>query len=256
MVGSLRHISPFFLCRRYHEKCSAQLHTLWVERLKGFQVYLHKDELIDDQYRAPLNRLPSEILLMIFANVVRKKALYYCTLVCRQWASHAVSHLWRRIECKKVRSWELICRTLNCESTWFTYRDFTRHLILDGLSLAEVALSAAGFPSLQELEVYKCEDLSDDGLIALAPNSPHLLQLQITHNDHITGRSIATIVKESKKLKSLVFEACRNISSESLSGVVENCRWLQEVRLSTPMTKDYRQLLTIFPLDQPRGRRY
>jgi F-box and leucine-rich repeat protein GRR1 len=182
----------------------------------------------------PVNRLPNEILISVFAKLSAPADLYHSMLVCKRWSRNAVDLLWHRPACTDWHNLKSICRTLGKERPFFNYRDFIRRLNL--AALAESVNDGSVMPlsvctRVERLTLTKCRGLTDSGLVALVENSASLLALDISEDKNITERSIYAIANHCKRLQGLNISGCDAISNESMITLAENCRYIKRVSL-------------------------
>ena len=193
-----------------------------------------QDMQVDDTCWPPINRLPNEILISIFAKLGGPSDLYHSMLVCKRWARNAVDLLWHRPACTNWRNHSSICQTLGLESPFFSYRDFIKRLNLAALADKVndgSVLPLAACTRVERLTLTNCRGLTDSGLIALVENSPSLLALDISSDKNITESSINAISENCKRLQGLNISGCDNISNESMVNLAENCRYIKRVSL-------------------------
>lgn len=189
---------------------------------------------VDDACRPPINRLPNEILISVFAKLSASSDLYHSMLVSKRWARNAVDLLWHRPSCTNWPNHESICQTLGLERPFFSYRDFIKRLNLaslaDGVSDGSV-MPLAVCSRVERLTLTNCRSLTDSGLIALVENSSSLLALDISNDKNITEESINAIAAHCKRLQGLNISGCENISNESMLTLAHNCKYIKRVRI-------------------------
>ncbi|KAH7311534.1 hypothetical protein B0I35DRAFT_438272 [Stachybotrys elegans] len=192
-------------------------------------------QVVDDVCWPPVNRLPNEILISIFAKLSASSDLYHCMLVSKRWARNTVDLLWHRPACSNWKNHSAICRTLTVERPFFNYRDFIKRLNL--ASIAEEvndgsiqALSVC--TRIERLTLTKCRGLTDSGLISLVENSASLLALDVSEDKNITERSILAIAEHCKRLQGLNISGCENVSNESMITLAQNCKYVKRLKLN------------------------
>ena len=191
-----------------------------------------QDMQVDDSCWPPVNRLPNEILISIFAKLGATSDLYHCMLVSKRWARNAVDLLWLRPACTNWKNHSSICQTLGLDHPFFSYRDFIKRLNL--AALAEKVndgsvLPLAACTRVERLTLTNCRGPTDSGLIALVENSPSLLALDISNDKNITEQSINAIADNCKRLQGLNISGCDMISNESMINLAQNCRYIKRV---------------------------
>ncbi|KAK4656472.1 LOW QUALITY PROTEIN: SCF ubiquitin ligase complex subunit [Podospora pseudocomata] len=148
--------------------------SLGVPNLQDMQVN-------DEDCLPPINRLPNEILIAIFAKLNSLSDVFHVMLTCRRWARNAVDILWHRPSC----------------TTWDKHVQILQHSQLrgSGLSLQGSSSSAstlrvcttpdgsvvplASCTRVERLTLTNCGKITDTGLIPLITNNDHLLALDV-----------------------------------------------------------------------------
>ncbi|EQL04210.1 F-box domain-containing protein [Ophiocordyceps sinensis CO18] len=194
-----------------------------------------QDMQVDDGCWPPVNRLPNEILISIFAKLSASSDLYHCMLVSRRWARNAVDLLWHRPACINWRNHSSICQTLGLERPFFSYRDFIKRLNL--AALADKVNDGSVLPlavcsRVERLTLTNCRGLTDSGLIALVENSASLSALDISNDKNITEKSINAIAEHCPRLQGLNISGCEAISNESLTTLAQSCKYIRRVKLN------------------------
>lgn len=191
-----------------------------------------QDMAVDDTCWPPVNRLPNEILISVFAKLSSPSDLYHSMLVCKRWARNSVDLLWHRPSCTNWKNHSSICQTLGLEKPFFTYRDFIRRLNLAALadrvndgSVQPLAVCTR----VERLTLTSCKNLTDSGLIALVQNSSSLLALDISKDKNITEESINAIAEHCKRLQGLNISGCENVSNESMVKLAQSCKYIKRV---------------------------
>ncbi|KAK2601600.1 SCF ubiquitin ligase complex subunit [Conoideocrella luteorostrata] len=194
-----------------------------------------QDMQVDDSCGPPINRLPNEILISVFAKLGATPDLYHCMLVSKRWARNAVDLLWHRPACTNWRNHSSICQTLGRQHPFFSYRDFIKRLNLAALADKVndgSVLPLAACTRVERLTLTNCRGLTDCGLIALVKNSPSLLALDISNDGNITERSINAIADNCKRLQGLNISGCDHISNESMINLAQNCKYIKRLKLN------------------------
>ncbi|KAF4978420.1 hypothetical protein FZEAL_5184 [Fusarium zealandicum] len=194
-----------------------------------------QDMQVEDACQPPVNRLPNEILISIFAKLSATSDLYHAILVCKRWARNTVDLLWHRPACTNWRNHSSICQTLQLDHPFFSYRDFIKRLNL--AALADKVNDGSVMPlavctRVERLTLTNCRGLTDSGLIALVENSTSLLALDISNDKNITEQSINAIAEHCKRLQGLNISGCESISNESMISLAQNCKYIKRLKLN------------------------
>ncbi|KAK1622784.1 F-box domain-containing protein [Colletotrichum phormii] len=194
-------------------------------------------QVSDDPCQPAVNRLPSEILISIFAKLNNSNDLFNCMLTCKRWAKNSVDLLWHRPACTNWKNHSSICLTLQLETPFFAYRDFIKRLNLAAGGLADKISDGSVMPlsvctRVERLTLTNCRNLTDQGLTKLVENSSSLLALDISGDEHITDVSILTIAEHCKRLQGLNISGCRLITNDSMMQLAENCRFIKRLKLN------------------------
>jgi F-box and leucine-rich repeat protein GRR1 len=193
-----------------------------------------QDMAVDDVCWPPVNRLPNEILISIFAKLSASSDLFHCMLVSKRWARNAVDLLWHRPACTNWKNHGVICQTLALERPFFSYRDFIRRLNLAALAdkVNDGSVQSLSVCTrVERLTLTNCKNLTDSGLISLVENSNALLALDISNDKNITEQSINAIAQHCKRLQGLNISGCENISNESMITLARSCKYIKRVSL-------------------------
>ncbi|TQN71835.1 SCF E3 ubiquitin ligase complex F-box protein grrA [Colletotrichum shisoi] len=191
----------------------------------------------DDPCQPAVNRLPSEILISIFAKLNSTSDLFHCMLTCKRWAKNSVDLLWHRPACTNWGNHSSICQTLQLPTPFFAYRDFIKRLNLAATPLADKISDGSVMPlavctRVERLTLTHCRNLTDQGLTKLVENSSSLLALDISGDANITDVSIMTIAEHCKRLQGLNISGCRLITNDSMIKLAENCRYIKRLKLN------------------------
>ncbi|VUC21700.1 unnamed protein product [Clonostachys rosea] len=198
-------------------------------------VHNFQDMVVDDSCWPPVNQLPNEILISIFAKLTSPNDLFSCMRVCKRWARNAVDILWHRPACTNWKNHNSICQTLSFDKPFFNYADFIKRLNL--AALADQVNDGSVLPlavctRVERLTLTACRNLTDSGLIALVQNSSALLALDISSDTNITEKSINAIADNCKRLQGLNVSGCTNISNESMINLAKNCKYIKRLKLN------------------------
>ena len=198
-----------------------------------------QDMQVDDTCWPPIDRLPNEILISVFAKLSTPSDLYNCMLVSKRWSRNAVDLLWHRPTCTDWKNLESICQTLALPTPYFSYKDFIKRLNL--ATLADKISDGSVMPlavcsRVERLTLTNCRGLTDQGLIALIENSTSLLALDISNDSLITDASIVKIAQHCQRLQGLNISGCSQIHNESMMMLARSCRYIKRVCVVVPGT--------------------
>ncbi|KAG9252944.1 uncharacterized protein F5Z01DRAFT_169110 [Emericellopsis atlantica] len=198
--------------------------------VNGFQDMVMNDDC------PPMDRLPNEILMCIFAKLAPSTHdLYHVMLVCKRWARNSVDLLWHRPTCNNWHNHGIICQTLGVENPYFRYADFIKRLNL--AALGEKVSDGSVQPlsvctRIERLTLPNCRGLTDLGLMSLVNGSTCLSALDISNDKNITEQSINAVAESCKRLQGLNITGCENISNESMINLAQNCRSIKRLKLN------------------------
>lgn len=215
--------SDFFLVPNDSES------SLGVSNLQDMQV---TDDAAENRCIPPVNRLPNEILISVFAKLSSSADLQHCMLTCKRWARNSVDLLWHRPACTNWSRHGSICQTLGLPNQYFSYKDFIKRLNL--ASIADKVNDGSVLPlavcnRIERLTLTNCKNLTDTGLIPLVQNSHHLLALDISGDDQITEATVFAIAEHCKRLQGLNVSGCTKISNEGMIKLAESCKYIKRV---------------------------
>lgn len=190
----------------------------------------------DDPCQPAVNRLPSEILISIFAKLNGPSDLFHCMLTCKRWAKNSVDLLWHRPACTNWKNHMSICSTLGMTTPFFAYRDFIKRLNLAASPLADRINDGSVIPlsvckRVERLTLTNCRQLTDNGLTQLVQGSASLLALDISGDRNISDVSIRAIADNCRRLQGLNISGCTQITNDSMIVLAESCKFIKRVRL-------------------------
>ncbi|KAM3438246.1 hypothetical protein NHJ13734_004261 [Beauveria thailandica] len=194
-----------------------------------------QDMHVEDRCWPPVNRVPNEILIGIFAKLGTPADLFSCLLVSKRWTRNAVDLLWHRPACTSWKSHQTICQTLEAPKPFFNYRDFIKRLNL--AALAERISDGSVTPlyvctRIERLTLTNCRGLTDAGIIGLVENNTNLLALDVSNDRNITHQSIYTIAEHCKRLQGLNISGCDGVSNDSLEVLAKSCKYIKRLKLN------------------------
>lgn len=180
----------------------------------------------------PINRLPAEVLINIFAKLNNPTDLLNCMCVSKRWARNSVDILWHRPACTTWAKHSAICKTLSAPQPYFAYRDFIKRLNL--ASLPGPVNDGSVMPlwvctRVERLTLTNCDGLTDHGLIGLVTDNSHLLALDISGDVQVTEAAINVLAEHCRRLQGLNISGCVRISNEAMKKVAQNCKYVKRV---------------------------
>ena len=183
----------------------------------------------------PVNRLPNELLILIFSKLSHPTDLRNCMLVSKNWASCSVELLWHRPYAAKWSQFTNVVRTLMEKSPTFDYARLIRRLNLTFLAkdISDGTLESLSMcRRLERLTLTSCKELTDFGLKYLIPNNPGLLALDLSNLSQLTDDTINTIGMRCLRLQGLNIAGCNKVTNASLLNLSQRCKLLKRVRFS------------------------
>ncbi|KAL3293310.1 f-box domain-containing protein [Colletotrichum asianum] len=191
----------------------------------------------DDPCQPAVNRLPSEILISIFAKLNGPSDLFHCMLTCKRWAKNSVDLLWHRPACTNWKNHMSICSTLGMTTPFFAYRDFIKRLNLAASPLADRINDGSVIPlsvckRVERLTLTNCRQLTDNGLTQLVQGSASLLALDISGDRNISDVSIRAIADNCRRLQGLNISGCTQITNDSMIVLAESCKFIKRLKLN------------------------
>lgn len=191
-----------------------------------------------DKCISPIDRLPNEILISIFAKLVSSADLARCMLTCKRWARNSVGILWHRPTCSNWTRHKAICQTLALPNQSFHYKDFIKRLNL--ASIADKVNDGSVLPlaicnRIERLTLTNCKHLTDSGLIPLVQDSTHLLALDISGDAHITEATLFALAEHCGRLQGLNVSQCTRISNEGMIRLAESCKYIKRVSFAAKL---------------------
>ncbi|OAA48782.1 Cyclin-like F-box [Cordyceps fumosorosea ARSEF 2679] len=194
-----------------------------------------QDMRVDDRCWPPINRLPNEILIGVFAKLGAPADLFSCMLVSKRWTRNAVDLLWHRPACTSWKSHQTICQTLEAPNPFFSYRDFIKRLNLAALAdrISDGSVTSLYVCArIERLTLTNCRGLTDAGIIGLVENNTNLLALDVSNDKNITDQSIYTIAEHCKRLQGLNISGCDGVSNDSLEVLAKSCKYIKRLKLN------------------------
>lgn len=185
--------------------------------------------------RAPICRLPAELMIAIFAKLSSTSDLKNCMLVSKTWARNSVGLLWHRPQTSKWTCLKNVISTVMKVDGFFDYGSLIKRLNLSALG-AEVSdgtlLPLAVCKRVERLTLTGCTKLSDQSLMTMLQDNRSLLALDVTGVESITDKTMHALANNCVRLQGLNITNCKKISDESLQEVARNCRHLKRLKLN------------------------
>jgi len=141
--------------------------------------------------------------------------------------------------------WQTWIRTSNVEemmfsNDYFSYRGIGDNCIYKCISEAKgvsdewihMIVSSGKFPRLTSINLFRCSNITNAGVIEIARRCPQLTSLNLSHCDNITDVSVIGISIGCQQLKSINLSGCRNITDTSVIEITKGCPQLTSINLS------------------------
>ena len=181
---------------------------------------------------SPMDRLPNELLIIIFSKLTLPTDLQHCMLVCTKWASCAVDQLWHRPYVIRWSQFSSVVKTLVSDDATFDYARLIKRLNLTFLAkeISDGTLASLSMcKRLERLTLTNCRELTDSGLRNLIPNNPGLLALDLSNLSQLTDGTINMIAENCTRLQGLNIAGCNKITNASLVKLSQSCKLLKRV---------------------------
>eukprot|EP00899_Mesostigma_viride_P018868 jgi/Mesvir1/26983/Mv20695-RA.1 len=127
------------------------------------------------------------------------------------------------IEEQRVHDDALLALGRNCREL--------RKLTIDAEEVSDdgIAALAGGCPSLEHLHLGICNNASDAGITAIAQGCPQLRYLELNRCDNVTDVCIRAIVRGCPQLRRLHLYWCLGVTDDGMVAIAENCPQLREL---------------------------
>lgn len=185
----------------------------------------------------PVDRLPPELLILIFSKLGSPQDLFSCILVSRKWATNCVGLLWHRPLCSNEKKLIQIANAVSSPDTFFHYSGMIKRLNLSALGEDAndgTLLSFRQCKRIERLTLTNCAELTDRGVADVVKDNGHLQALDVTGLKSITDHTLFVVSANCRRLQGLNITGCINISDNALIELANNCRLLKRVGLSDP----------------------
>ena len=190
-----------------------------------------------EEQKISINRLPPELLILIFARLGSPQDLFNCMLVSKAWSRNCVDLLWHRPLCN---SWENLLKVVHSvrkPNSYYPYFDIVKRLNLSNLSnqISDGTVQPFVYcKRIERLTLTGCVRLTDHGVITLVKGNESLLALDITGLDSVTDHTLHTVADNCVRLQGLNISDCSKVTDESLSHVARTCKYLKRVFTTFP----------------------
>ena len=197
----------------------------------------------------PVERLPDELLICIFAKLGAAADLYACLRVCKLWARCSIDLLWHR---PLFTSWprlQSVAAALQSPRPAWPYHQLVRRLNLATLSpdVSDGTLQPfTPCTRIERLTLTGCHGLTDRGLLGLIEGNRGLLALDVTGVGALTDVTVRALATHCPRLQGLNVTGCRNVTDDSLVPLAHACKYLKRVRTSPiPTEADPNELTSL-----------
>lgn len=187
----------------------------------------HKDIETSDKFEDLLGKCPSNVILKILGYLGYKELVHSVSLVCKSWHEMAFEpDLWCEIDLRNYVINDIVLSKLPQLCSFIKYillPDATNDdLTDDGL----IAL-ALGCPKLRTFYAPRSgSKFSDKPFVAFAEHCPHLKMYVLDCLD-ITDRTMNSIARNLHELEHLSVSQSDNITNEGVAEVIKRCRNLK-----------------------------
>ena len=208
--------------------------------------YCHKEPLPSTY--SQFERLPEEILTLIFSHLTLRQLCVYAAPVCRTWWMHCRNPiLWQQLgvddishlgpeelvlliksNCPILKRLSLRCRSELSECEF--RRIFHSCPVLESLSLGFctqlnkciLKVIAHFCPNLEELNLEGCENISDECIYAL--QSLPLRKLNVSHCTHLGNEGLMFASEHFPSLEDINFDGVQWITATTVATVLDHLR--------------------------------
>jgi F-box and leucine-rich repeat protein GRR1 len=194
-------------------------------------------ESSDDSFQPPINHLPAELLIAIFAKLSSPTDMLNCMMVCRAWATNCVGLLWHRPSCNTWDNLKRVTASVTDDRSYFQYSALIKRLNLSALSDKVndgTAVSFAQCKRIERLTLTNCSMLTDTGVSSLVDGNRQLQALDVSDLKSLTDHTLFVVAQNCRRLQGLNITGCIRITDESLISLAESCRQLKRVCFPKP----------------------
>ena len=181
----------------------------------------------------PIDRLPPEILISVFARLSSPHDLLSCLMVSKNWARNSVDLLWHRPLCNTWEHLRNVASSVQNERAYFPYADLVKRLNLANISgmISDGTLDPfEKCKRIERLTLTSCAQLTDRGIMNIVTGNSNLLALDVSGLTSITNNSIEALAINCPRLQGLNISNCRKMTDQSLILLAESCKYLKRVR--------------------------
>ncbi|WEW55271.1 SCF ubiquitin ligase complex subunit [Emydomyces testavorans] len=183
----------------------------------------------------PISRLPSELLIAIFAKLSSPTDMLNCMRVCQRWATNCVAILWHRPSCNTWENLEKVAGAISNPNSYFPYYEFVKRLNLATLSTMVndgTIISFAQCKRIERLTLTNCSTLTDTGVSDLVDGNSHLQALDMSELKSLTDHTIFIVARNCLRLQGLNITSCVKVTDDALVTLAESCRQLKRLKLN------------------------
>lgn len=185
----------------------------------------------------PVDRLPPELLILIFSKLGSPQDLFNCIQVSHKWATNCVGLLWHRPLCSNEAKLVQVANAVSSPEALFHYSGMIKRLNLS--ALGEDANDGTLFSfrqckRIERLTLTNCVELTDRGVADIVKDNSHLLALDVSELTSLTDHTLFVVSANCRRLQGLNITGCSNITDKSLMEIAKNCRLLKRVGLLGP----------------------
>ena len=183
--------------------------------------------------RAPVNRLPPELLIAIFSKLSSSPAdMLSCMQVSQAWATNCVGILWHRPTCSTWDNLTRVASSVTKPKSYFQYSAMIKRLNMS--SLCEeindgTILPFASCKRIERLTLTSCRLLTDNGISGVIQGNNHLQALDVSGIRSLTDHTLSVVARDCPRLQGLNITGCTEITDDSLIRLAQSCRQLKRV---------------------------
>lgn len=181
---------------------------------------------------SPINRLPPELIISIFAKLSSPADMLSCMLVSQSWSANCVGLLWHRPSCNNWDNLLKVVSSVRKPDSFFPYYNLVKRLNLSALSdkISDgTVLPFVHCNRIERLTLTNCSKLTDKGVSDLVSGNRHLQALDVTELRSLTDHTLFTVSQHCPRLQGLNITGCKMVSDDSLMAVSEHCRQIKRV---------------------------
>ena len=134
----------------------------------------------------------------------------------------------RNVKIERNRFWDITLRKGMLD--WITIRN-ARVISWLCVDITKLMTITTVCPQLQSLNIGSCNNITDEGVTALATGCPQLQSLDIGWCGNITDEGITALATGCPQLQSLDISWCRNITDEGIKALATGCTQLRSLNI-------------------------